>query len=81
MKIPSEYLINLKSVIENPTGIWADYSPVHKLWEKLVEWSGTGQIDSSDVPNEPDVTDYTDIVSERTIHVGDQGTKYPNSTR
>jgi len=65
-------LINLlvnfvKTQNENPTGIWADFNTVHRSWRNLHKFAEKGMICYSDIPSEPNPSDYPDTESESTV--------------
>lgn len=51
----------------NPTGIWRDFQCVHRSWRNLQNFVDTGLILESEVPDEPDPTDYPDTLSSATL--------------
>lgn len=51
----------------NPTGIWRDFQCVHRSWRNLQNFVDAGLLLESDVPTEPDPTDYPDTDSDPTL--------------
>lgn len=44
---------------------WADYNCKHKAWNDLKELSRLGYICANELPNEPNIDDYQDLISEK----------------
>lgn len=51
----------------SPTGIWRDFQCVHRSWRNLQNFVDAGLLIESDVPDEPDATDYPDTSSDATV--------------
>ncbi len=54
-----------KTGINSPTGHWSDYNRAWQAWNKLVLFSkaypNAGFLKSDEVPDEPDVDNYSDL--------------------
>lgn len=51
----------------NPTGIWRDFHCVHRSWRNLKNFVDARLINPSDLPEEPNPSDYPDMDSEVTL--------------
>ena len=51
----------------NPTGIWRDFHCVHRSWRNLKTFVRAGLLMESELPAEPDPTDYPDTSSDPTL--------------
>ena len=61
-------LIRLWEEILDPSGIWADYNILYNGWKAIARLADKGLIYcTTDVPPEPDPSDYPDISSAATI--------------
>lgn len=61
--IPAEWLTNLTRHITNPSGKWADFNSVNKLYECLNQWTANGMVRKEDIPPKPKPSDYPDLTS------------------
>ncbi len=57
----------------NPSGIWADFTPVWTYWFLIENLVAHGRIPRDQLPPQPVPSDYTDYVSARTFFVPLQG--------
>ena len=70
-----ELTLELKNLIldfvrENnasPTGIWRDFQCVHRSWRNLQSFVDARLLDPTDVPDEPNPSDYPDTSSAATV--------------
>lgn len=65
--IDPAWVDGLTAIIANPTGVWADYNYVLEYWRRLHDLVEQCVIPETLLPPKPNVSDYPDLTSSRTL--------------
>jgi len=52
---------------DRPSGVWADYNSRYREWQGMVVLHRQGFVACEDIPDKPDINDYTDLNKTITI--------------
>ena len=60
-------LDDIRDLVNNPTGVWADFNCVYNIWAEGKGLVQSGAVCEEDYPDPPDPSDYPDNTSSATL--------------